>query len=137
MKLEWMANPRKGQRVQCSGCHKAIEAELALADVAAEAGTFYHTFCVPPGTRLPGLTPGMVRAARMSYPTPRQWDAYIDIAERGHEGAVTDREVDTVTAHSRSEAFDRLNEVEVVYGKLHPGKVVVGRGVSHMPRLTK
>ncbi len=47
MKLVKVDNPRVGQRVQCAKCYKMIDADKALADLEAKAGTFYHPECVP------------------------------------------------------------------------------------------
>lgn len=137
MKLVRMSDPRPGQQVQCVKCHKMIGAADALADIQGKAGDFYHSFCVPPGTTLPGLTPAMVRSAKTTYATPRLWDAYLDLAPKGHEGKVTDREVLTVRGRSRDEAFDRLRDEEVQYNRTHPKVSTVGRGVAHAPRLSR
>ena len=43
----------------------------------------------------------------------------------------------TVEARSRGEAFDKLRDLEVKYATRLKGRVVVGRGVQHKPRLTR
>lgn len=78
-----------------------------------------------------------VRKAKKTYKTLRKWDAYIDLAPKGHEGKVTSKKRVVVTAKSRDEAFDRVRDVEVQYNRTHPKVSTVGRGVAHAPRLSR
>ena len=63
-----MSNPRKGQYVQCVKCLKMIEGSKALADLDAQAGTFYHPECVPEGvTWVSEITSGPDSQGRYTY----------------------------------------------------------------------